>query len=257
MSTFGILQWVSMRYFVAAPVLAVALLEHLINDDAYKHRADAWCWQLPLVCFVTMCANALLAIIIRWLHVCTAKSTPEAAGSWGSEKRRFMESLVRFHAHQGVAAATVGTPFANLWLRLLGTKVGRGVFMDTLDLDTPELVSIGDGVRVGKYSCLVQDWFHGCDLSRTVVSHGASIQPSSLVSANARIESRVQISACTAVGKGEIMRRGMIYAGNPARELSDQAAAAARRSTEFTAEVKGAVRLHGYSLLPSPGGSTE
>lgn len=48
-----------------------------------------------------------------------------------------------------------GTPFVCMWFRMLGTKVGERVWMDTTQITEPDLVIIGNDV-VLQQDCTLQ-----------------------------------------------------------------------------------------------------
>ena len=77
------------------------------------------------------------------------------------------------------ASVTQGTAALIVWLRVLGARIGRGVWCDTYWLPETDLVELQDGATVN-HGCVVQTHlFHDRVLSmdRVVLRAGATLGP--------------------------------------------------------------------------------
>lgn len=111
-----------------------------------------------------------------------------------------------------------GTPFKAFAWRLLGVRVGRMLLDDGAAMPERSMVRLGDHVTLGAGSTL-----HGHSLEdgvfksgRIVIGDGSSIGPSALVHYGVEIGSAARIAPDAFLIKGEVVRDGEIWMGNPA-----------------------------------------
>jgi non-ribosomal peptide synthetase-like protein len=97
-----------------------------------------------------------------------------------------------------------GTPLLSAWLRTMGARIGRGVWLETYWLPEADLVRLGDGATINR-GCVVQTHlFHDRIMSMSEVSlaEGATLGPHGIVLPG------VTIGARTTVGPGSLVTRG-------------------------------------------------
>ncbi|AZS43245.1 Surfactin synthase subunit 1 [Microbacterium oleivorans] len=115
------------------------------------------------------------------------------------------------------ASPASGTPALAVWLRTLGTKIGRGVWTDSYWFPEPDLVTLGDGATVGR-GCVVQTHlFHDRVMSIDTVTlePGATLGPHSVVLPAATIAADATVGPASLVMRGETVPAGSRWSGNP------------------------------------------
>ncbi len=122
------------------------------------------------------CGTAAAA---KWLVV--GRITVSEHPLWSSFvwRNELSDAFVETVAAPWFANAATGTPILNLWLRLLGARIGRGVWCETYWLPEADLVSLGDGATVQR-GCVVQTHlFHDrvMAIDRVTLDAGATLGP--------------------------------------------------------------------------------
>lgn len=112
-----------------------------------------------------------------------------------------------------------GTPWLPVAFRVLGCRIGKGVYMDTTDITEFDCVDIGDHAQLNALSCPQTHLFEDrvMKIDQVVIESGAYIGSRSIVLYGARVGHRARLGPLTLVMKGEhIPARGR-WAGCPAR----------------------------------------
>jgi len=127
------------------------------------------------------------------------------------------DTFVEMVAAPWFAVAAAGTPALNVWLRSLGTRVGRGVWCETYWLPEADLVELGDGATVNR-GCVVQTHlFHDrvMVLDGVRLEAGATLGPHSVILPAATIGADATVGPASLVLRGEFVPSGGIWSGNP------------------------------------------
>ncbi len=115
------------------------------------------------------------------------------------------------------AAPVQGTYALNVWLRMLGARIGRGVWCDTYWLPETDLVTLEDGATVNR-GCVVQTHlFHDRVLSmdRVTLEAGATLGPNSVILPAATIGRHATVGPVSLVMRGEGVPPRTCWIGNP------------------------------------------
>jgi non-ribosomal peptide synthetase-like protein len=114
-----------------------------------------------------------------------------------------------------------GTPFKGLALRLLGVRIGRGVFDDGCIIMDKTLVSIGDGCALNAGSIIQphsqEDRTFKAD--RITIGTGCTLGTGALVHYGVTMGDGVELAPDSFLMKGEDVPPHACWGGNPAREL--------------------------------------
>lgn len=115
-----------------------------------------------------------------------------------------------------------GTPMLPWALRLLGTKIGRRVFMDTTDVTEFDCVAIGDEAELN-HSCGPQTHlFEDRVMKIGEISIGArtSVGAASTILYDTEVGDDARLGPLTLVAKGENIPAASSWTGSPARPLN-------------------------------------
>ena len=138
-----------------------------------------------------------------------ATSWPTPSSSWSPRR--------------GSPAPRPGTPALNVWLRSLGTTIGRGVWCETYWLPEPDLVELRDGATVNA-GCVVQTHlFHDrvMSMDRVVLRAGATLGPNSVILPAATIGRHATVGPVSLVMRGESVPDKTRWIGNPIGPWAD------------------------------------
>ncbi|MDZ5661278.1 Pls/PosA family non-ribosomal peptide synthetase [Nocardioides sp. S-58] len=115
------------------------------------------------------------------------------------------------------AAPAQGTVALNVWLRSMGARIGRGVWVDSYWLPETDLVRLDDGATVNR-GCVVQTHlFHDRVLSmdEVVLRAGATLGPNSVILPAASIGKHTTVGPVSLVMRGEAVPARTCWIGNP------------------------------------------
>jgi len=193
-------------------VLVVATLTALLD------RGPWWAVLLggPLL-LVAGLAAAGVTVVAKWLLV--GRMRPSEHPLWSSFvwRNELADTFVEVVAAPWFARAATGTSVLNLWLRAMGSRIGRGVWCETYWLPEADLIDLRAGATVGR-GCVVQTHlFHDRILSmdRVTISDGGTLGPNSVILPAARIGRHATVGPVSLVMRGESVPDKTRWIGNP------------------------------------------
>jgi non-ribosomal peptide synthetase-like protein len=113
------------------------------------------------------------------------------------------------------------TPFVCWYLRLLGVKIGRRVYIETTDFSEFDLASIGDEAALNADCTIQTHLFEDRVMKMGAVRVGprCKIGTGTLVLYGATMESGAVLGELSLLMKGETLPAGTCWAGIPARRV--------------------------------------
>jgi len=177
-------------------------------------------WALLLSGIVMLAAGALAAGVTaaaKWIIVGPIRAGEKPLWSSFVWRTEVSDTFTEMVAAPWFARAAAGTPALALWLRMLGARVGRGVWCDSYWLPEPDLVTLGDGSTVNR-GCVVQTHlFHDRIMSMDAVElqAGAALGPHSVILPGAVIGAHATVGPASLVMRGETVPVGSRWSGNP------------------------------------------
>src|SRR6266545_4229674 len=205
--------------FVPMICTVAIVLGVLLTMAALVSALGAWL-ALLVSGVVILAAGAVAggsATVAKWLVVGKTKATEYPLWSSFVWRNEVVDTFVELVAAPWFADAAAGTPVLNLWLRTLGAKIGRGVWLETYWLPEADLVELGDGACVNRGCVLQTHLFHDRVMSMHSVTfgRGATLGPHSIVLPAASIGPDATVGPVSLVMRGETVPDGTRWAGNP------------------------------------------
>jgi non-ribosomal peptide synthetase-like protein len=160
---------------------------------------------------------ALATVAAKWLLVGRHRAGEHPLWSSFVWRNELADTFTEVLAAPWFAAVTQGTVALNVWLRLLGAKIGTGVWCDTYWLPETDLVELRAGATVNK-GCVVQTHlFHDRVLSMDTVKlgAGATLGPNSVILPAAQIGRHATVGPVSLVMRGEAVPSRTRWIGNP------------------------------------------
>ena len=155
---------------------------------------------VAMVLYLAALVAGAIAIAAKWVLV--GRVSPGSHSLWTPFVWRnelawcFIESL----ALPWIEPTLLATPLFASFYRALGARIGRGVWLETRYLDEPDLVDIGDGAVVSRFSDLQTHLFHDRVLSLGPITIGD----------HAIVGSRTFVLPDAHVGEGTVVHAGSL-----------------------------------------------
>lgn len=153
----------------------------------------------------------------KWLIVGPIRAGEQPLWSSFVWRTEVSDTFTEMVAAPWFARSAAGTPALAVWLRSLGSTIGRGVWCDSYWLPEPDLVTLGDGATVNR-GCVVQTHlFHDRIMSMDTVEleAGATLGPHSVILPAASIGAHATVGPASLVMRGESVPVGSRWSGNP------------------------------------------
>ena len=177
---------------------------------------------------VLMVAGALAAAVTsgaKWVLVGRITVTDHPLWSSFVWRNELADNFVEVVAAPWFARAVLGTEVLNIWLRSMGSKVGRGVWCETYWLPEADLVQLRGGATVNK-GCVVQTHlFHDRVLSMdtVVLKPGSTLGPNSVILPASTLGRHATVGPVSLVMRGESVPDKTRWIGNPIGPWADDA----------------------------------
>ena len=168
---------------------------------------------------ILLFVSLLLPVVLKWMVVGRFRAGEYSL--WGAAYCRFW--IFRKALDFSPMPFLAGSPLLNVYARLLGARIGRGVHIATAQLQMPDLVEIGDGAHIG-YEVELQPYeVAGGRLSAAPIRIGAGafVGTKAVILAGAEIGDRARIGEQTLVTSGQKIAAGETWTGSPARRSTE------------------------------------
>ena len=203
-----------MAVVIAVGYLTVALVMPIAGAGHFVDTALA----LALAGFLYGVGSFLFVALIKWLVIgrYTIRSAPMwTSFVWASEA---VTNLYESIAVPNFVDFLRGTPMLPPCMRLLGCKMGRGIYMDTTAFTEFDCVNIGDYSALngwcGPQTHLFEDRI--MKIGAVEIGRGVTIGPRSIILYNARIGDGASLGPLSLILKGENIPAGARWIGSPA-----------------------------------------
>jgi non-ribosomal peptide synthetase-like protein len=206
---------------VAPHAVVIAVGYTVVLDLMPLAGAGRWglvIWDLAVIGLLYGIGNYLFVLAFKWLLLGRYKKRADPMWTpfvWLSEGVTNM--------YEGIAVPNFmrylrGTPWLPVAFRLLGCRIGRGVYMDTTDITEFDCVHIGDHSELNALSCPQTHLFEDRVMKIDQVEIGSKVYigPRSTVLYSARVGDNARVGPLTLVMKGEHIPASTAWSGLPA-----------------------------------------
>jgi non-ribosomal peptide synthetase-like protein len=174
-------------------------------------------WLGGVVLLAAGAVAALVTVVAKRLLV--GRVDPGQHPLWSSFVWRgeLADTFTEMLAAPFFADAVTGTVALVWWLRGMGARIGRGVWLQTYWLPEADLVRLGDGATVGP-GCVVQTHlFHDriMSLDTVTLEDGATLGPHGVILPAAALGAGSCVGPGSLVMRGEGVPAGTRWVGNP------------------------------------------
>ncbi len=187
---------------------------------AIDNIADLYLRIVAFAAAAFVCFSAL-PIVAKWLLIGRWKE--EVFPIWGPKYFRFW--VVKSLVATSPMAAFAGTPVYNVYLRLLGARIGRNVVIHSRHVPvTTDLFSVGDDTILRQDSVLMGYKAESNYIRTGSISMGAKayVGTGSVLDINTAMEDDTQLGHASSLQSGQRVPAGKRYHGSPAIETSTE-----------------------------------
>lgn len=162
-------------------------------------------------------AACVLTTAAKWLLV--GRFGAHTRPLWSSFvwRNELADTFVEALAVPWLVGRLSGTPLLSGWLRTMGARIGRGVWLESYWLPEYDLVSLGDGATVNRGCVLQTHLFHDRIMSMDSVrlAAGATVGPHGVVLPGASIGAHTTVGPASLVTRGDAVPAESRWHGNP------------------------------------------
>ncbi|AZQ33657.1 amino acid adenylation domain-containing protein [Streptomyces cyaneochromogenes] len=162
-------------------------------------------------------AAGLVSIVAKWLLVGRHHSGEHPLWSSFVWRNELADTFVEVLAVPWLAGSVPGTPVMTAWLRGLGARIGKGVWVDSYWLPETDLVTLEDASTVNRGCVLQTHLFHDRILrtDTVVLREGATLGPGGIVLPGSAIGARTTLGPASLVMAAESVPDDTRWLGNP------------------------------------------
>ncbi|AMW08326.1 amino acid adenylation protein [Streptomyces qaidamensis] len=160
---------------------------------------------------------ALVSIVAKWALVGRHHSGEHPLWSSFVWRNELADTFVEVLAVPWLAGAVPGTPVMTAWLRGLGARIGKGVWVESYWLPETDLVTLKDAATVNRGCVLQTHLFHDRILrtDTVVLREGATLGPGGIVLPGSTIGARTTLGPASLVMAAESVPDDTRWLGNP------------------------------------------
>ncbi|MET9790215.1 Pls/PosA family non-ribosomal peptide synthetase [Streptomyces canus] len=177
-----------------------------------------WAWLLAgVVLLVAGAAAGLVSVVAKWLLVGRHRSGEHPLWSGFVWRNELADTFVEVLAVPWLAGSVPGTAVLTAWLRGLGARIGKGVWVESYWLPETDLVTLEDAATVNRGCVLQTHLFHDRILrtDTVVLREGATLGPGGIVLPGSTIGARTTLGPASLVMAAESVPDDTRWLGNP------------------------------------------
>lgn len=177
-----------------------------------------WAWLLAgVVLLAAGAAAGLVSVVAKWLLVGRHRSGEHPLWSGFVWRNELADTFVEVLAVPWLAGSVPGTPVLTAWLRGLGARIGKGVWVESYWLPETDLVTLEDAATVNRGCVLQTHLFHDRILrtDTVVLREGATLGPGGIVLPGSTIGARTTLGPASLVMAAESVPDDTRWLGNP------------------------------------------
>ncbi|MGH2832605.1 MAG: Pls/PosA family non-ribosomal peptide synthetase [Solirubrobacteraceae bacterium] len=171
----------------------------------------------PAVLLAAGLLAVALTVLVKWLVIGRYRRGEHPFWSFFVWRDELVNSAQEQLAGQWLIGLGIGTPLMSLYLRMMGSKVGRGVWCETLALTEFDLVELGDGAVVNRRACVETHLFHDrlMRIGSARIGAAGTLGPSSAMLPDTVIGAGACVGGRSVLLRGEELPAGTRWHGAP------------------------------------------
>ncbi len=174
-------------------------------------------YEAPLLLMVL----GLSTMFIGWFFktILIGRYHPDAKPLWSTFvwRNEFINSISENLVYPFFETMLLGTPFAPVYFRIMGSKIGKKVFMETTEITEFDLVTIGDESALN-YGCTIQTHLFEdrvMKMSDVVIGKACTIGSLSVILYDTKMHDNSLLRGLSLIMKGESLPESTHWQGSP------------------------------------------
>jgi non-ribosomal peptide synthetase-like protein len=192
----------------------------MLNLPDYLHWSRIG-FIFPLIYGAASIGSALFIVALKWLIV--GRYQPGTIPLWSNFvwRTELITGLYESMIVSGCLGFLLGTPFAAILLRLMGMRIGTGVYIETTDFTEFDLISIGDHVTLNHNCTLQTHLFEDrvMKMERVRLDDRAQLGTAAVVLYDSVLAADVSLHPMSLIMKGERVPAATEWEGIPASRV--------------------------------------
>ena len=213
----------AIRLFVPNTIsLALGLFDLVVLDALGGHLGiPAMIALCPLLVLCSGLFSAAVAVALKWLVIGRYRAGQHPLWSFFVWRDELVNSAHEQLAGEWLLRFAIGTPLMSLYLRAMGSRVGRGVWCETTAITEFDVVTLADDCAVNRGSCLMTHVFHDrlLRIGPARIGAGATMGPTSAVLPDTTLGAGACIGGHSVVLRGEALPAGTRWHGAPVKSV--------------------------------------
>jgi non-ribosomal peptide synthetase-like protein len=213
----------AIRIFVPNTIsLALGLFDLVVLDALGGHFGiPAMIALCPLLVLCSGLFSAAIAVALKWLVIGRYRPGQHPLWSLFVWRDELVNSAHEQLAGEWLLRFAIGTPLMSLYLRAMGSKVGRGAWCETTAITEFDVVTLEDDCAVNRGSCLMTHVFHDrlLRIGPARIGAGATMGPTSAVLPDTTLGVNTCIGGHSVVLRGETLPAGTRWHGAPVKSV--------------------------------------
>lgn len=200
-------------------ILFIAYTHDLLVDK----RIDTILFLFPfyyigIVAFPLFC----ITVLLKWMFIGKYQQAEYPMWTWEVWRTEAITSFYETLAVPFLLFYLEGTPFLPMMLRLLGTKIGKKVWLNTTDITEFDMVNIGDNAALNSNSGPQTHLFEDrvMKIGTVSIGSGTNIGAGSIILYDSVIEKNCTIGSLSLVMKGEHLPENTSWHGIPIQKTN-------------------------------------
>jgi non-ribosomal peptide synthetase-like protein len=171
----------------------------------------------PLLMALGAVLAAAVTVALKWIVIGRYKPGEHPLWSFFVWRDELINAAQEQLAVDKLLGVAIGTPLMSLYLRAMGGKVGRGVWVETAAVTEYEMIDLADGVAINRGSCLMTHLFHDrlLRIGPTRLEAGATLGPIAAVLPDTVVGAGTTVDAHSVLMRGEELPAGTRWQGVP------------------------------------------
>ena len=164
----------------------------------------------------------LIAVVMKWIFIGKYKEAQYPMWTWQVWRSEAVTSVFESLSKTFLLEYLKGTPWLPIAFRMMGTKVGKRVWLSTIDITEYDMVTIGDDTALnddsGPQTHLFED--RVMKVGKVKMGDRSSIGARSIVLYDSEVGDDARLNALSLVMKGENLTNGTNWEGSPVKPQS-------------------------------------
>jgi non-ribosomal peptide synthetase-like protein len=158
-----------------------------------------------------------VTVVMKWTLIGHYRRSEHPLWSFFVWRDEMMNAAQEQLADERLLRLAMGTPIMSMYLRAMGSRIGRGVWCETTAVTEHDMIDLADGTAVNRGGCLMTHLFHDrlLRIGPTRLDPGATLGPTAVVLPDTVVGTDTRVFGHSVVLRGEELPAGTRWQGTP------------------------------------------